>query len=100
MAWEDSGGERMPSMRANICAALNFGLFDGDGTHLFLVIEFGEDGAHHLTCVTTLAYCSLAPAIATRYAGRAIADRNKNLRIRCNKTNLFWVCGRIKRRSK
>lgn len=33
-------------MRANICAALNFGLFDGDGTHLFLVIEFGEDGAH------------------------------------------------------
>ncbi len=59
MGWDDArgGGERMPSMRANICAALNFGLFDGDSTHLFLVIEFGEDGAHHLTCVKTLAYC-------------------------------------------
>ena len=24
----------------------DFGLFDGDGAHHFLIVEFGEDGAH------------------------------------------------------
>ena len=30
----------------HLCGFEDFGLFDGDGTHHFLIVEFGEDGAH------------------------------------------------------
>ena len=47
MACEDSGGwEDAFDACEHLGSFEDFGLFDGDGAHLFLVEEFGEDWAH------------------------------------------------------
>ncbi len=40
------GGEDAFDAGEHLCGFEDFGLFDGDGSHHFLIVEFGEDGAH------------------------------------------------------